>query len=184
MKKRLQLTSKETKGVKTIEQYANALWNKFSVDISTDSSNNPVSKRTFEQYLRIYYEEAKADNPNLTPKKAMKVAAKSYEMSTMYFTNKERLASFTIQDFIQSDRVEDVRRFQHLTRDKGRFTKFDSSLVKYLGTYELNGKTYTVSRYKDVIRVSFNSPEEVYFIGMNETAPTFLMQYLEGVDLE
>lgn len=184
MKERLQLTSKETKGIKSIEQYANALWNKFSVDISTDSSKNPVSKKTFEQYLRIYYEEAKANNPKLTPKKAMKVAAKSYEVSTMYFTNEERLASFTIQDFIQSNDSADVRRFQHLTREKGRFTKFNPSQVKYLGTYELNGKTYTVSRYKDVIRVSFNSPEEVYFVGMNETAPTFLMQYLEGVDLE
>lgn len=184
MKKRLQLTSKETKGIHTIEQYANALWKKFSVDISTDSSKNPVSKKTFEQYLRIYYEEAKADNPKLTPKKAMKVAAKSYEMSAMYFTYEERVASFSIKDFIQSEERKDISRFQHLTREKGKFSRFDPTQAKYLGTYELGEEVYTLYRYKDVIRVSLNSPEEVYFAGINEITASKVAKYVNGINLD
>lgn len=184
MKEKLRLTAKETKRVHTIEQYANELWRKFSVDISTDSEGRPVSKKTFEQYLRTYYKEIKADNPEITPKEAMKKAAKHYELSTMYFTYEERVASFSIRDFIQSEERKDISRFQHLTRERGKFSRFDPSQVKYLGTYELGKEVYTLYRYKDVIRLSLNSPEEVYFAGINEVAASKVAKYVNGINLD
>lgn len=178
MKSKLTLS---TRGIKNIDEYADALWAKYTKDLSTVGSGEFQPKSQFKSYLKIYYSEGLEDG--LSKSSALKYAAKRYQNSSFYFSDKERVASFTVKDLIQSSNKDDIRRFRNLTRNKlGQFTKYDPNKFNYIGRYERNGIHYTVNTYQDVVFLTFNSPfERVFFSRKN--VPAEYEMYLQGVNI-
>ena len=104
MKSKLTLS---TKGIKNIDQYAEALWSKYSSDLRTTGNGDFQSKGQFKAYLNIYYTEGVEDG--LKGPQALKYAAKRYQNSLFYFSDKERVSSFTIKDLIQSTDKDQIK---------------------------------------------------------------------------
>lgn len=153
----------------SVGNVANQLWNKYSDDLSTTGAGNRISKEGFEEYLRAYYNEN--IDRGLSKKDAIKKAIKSYEMSNRYISPEERLKSFTLKDYF-GDNIENRQKFQNLTRQNGRFTKFNPLDVKYLesGYIIQDGKKrhYVIERYQNLAIVTWQSPEEKEIIPFEE----------------
>lgn len=153
-----------TKGIKNINQYADRLWAEHAKDLKTTGTGEFMPKKQFKAYLSAYYDEAK--EAGIKGKRAYKYAAQRYQNSMSYFSAEERVASFTLSDLLQNK--EDIKTFQKLTRDaKGRFVKYDPSKLIYKGSFERDGKKYTIQEYGDVILLTFNSPYDRIIIDSN-----------------
>lgn len=181
MKSELKLS---TRGFKNITDYANALWNKYQKSLSTDGEGERITKQYMIAQMQIRYQEALDEHPGITKSQALKLTAKKYQISSDYFSQEERVANFSIKDFIQTTDPEEIRRFQSLTRDKGgRYAKFDPNKVQYVYSGKIDGQRYTISRYLNVVKLTFNSPESVYFFAKNQIPQEFQM-YFTGVNLD
>ena len=158
-----------TKGyAKNPMKYFNDLYEQFEDSLKTTSEGDSISKQQVLRYLDSYYREGREDE-GMSSVKALKYAVTKFDRSLAYRTQEERLETFTLKDFLQGVSKEEIKRWRSLTRDvKGRFTKFDPKLMKYIGSYQdENNRHYVVQTYMDLIVLTFNSPNERVFFSKN-----------------
>lgn len=100
---------------KSTESWIDAVYrnNKVIIDGELASSGNP--RRVFKQIINEYMDEG------LSPTKAMQTLARS----TIFTTDKERIQN-NMWAGLKGDK-EAYRLFRELTKERGRYTKFDES---------------------------------------------------------
>lgn len=100
---------------KNTESWIDAVYrnNKAVIDSELSRSGNP--KRVFKQIINEYMQEG------LSPTKAMQTLARS----TIFTTDKERIQN-NMWASLKSDK-EAYKLFRELTKENGRYTKFDKS---------------------------------------------------------
>lgn len=164
----------------TVQEYIDKVWDKYSKYLSKDSDGDPVTRKNFEGVFKSMYASSLSDGNRHTT--ALKQALKDYQNSAMYFTQEQRVASFTLRDFLQGASKEEIRRFQGLTRDeRGRFTKYDPSKLMYQYSDKIDGTHVTVHTYRDVIILTFNSPNERVFFS-KDNIPDEYEKFVAGID--
>ena len=182
-KPRLELSSRAhgNKGrILTVQEYINKAWDKYSQYISKDSDGDPVTKKNFEGVFKSMYASNVSEGKGHSA--ALKQALKDYQNSSMYFSQEERVANFTLRDFLRGSSPEEIKRFQGLTRDeKGRFTKYNPNSLVYRYSEKIDGTHVTVHTYGSVIILTFNSPEERVFFS-KDSIPTEYQKYIVGID--
>ena len=149
-------------------EYFGDLYEKFKESLKKTSEGYDMTKKQFILDINTYYREAIEDK-GMSSIKALKYAVKRYDRSLAYRTQEERFETFTLKDFLQGASKEDIKRWRNLTRDvKGRFTKFDPTAVKYIGSQkDIENKNYVVQTYMDIIILTFSSPNERVFFSKN-----------------
>lgn len=163
----------------TVQEYIDKAWDKYSQYISRDSDGDPVTKKNFEGVFKSMYASNVSEGKGHSA--ALKQALKDYQNSSMYFSQEERLASFTLRSLLQDASNEEIRRFQGLTRDeRGRFTRYDPNKLRYHYTEEIDGTKVVVHTYMNVIILTFNSPEERVFFS-KDSIPEEYSKYVIGI---
>lgn len=182
-KPELKLSSRihgNTGRILTVQEYIDKVWDKYSKYIGKDSDGDPVTKKNFEGVFKSMYASNVSEGKGHTT--ALKQALKEYQNSAMYFSQAERVASFTLRDFLQGASKEEIRMFQGLTRDaKGRFTKYNPNNLRYRYSDKIDGTHVTVHTYGNVIILTFNSPEERVFFS-KYSIPSEYQKYIVGID--
>lgn len=182
-KPELKLSSRlhgNTGRILTVQEYIDKVWDKYSTYIGKDGDGDPVTKKNFEGVFKSMYASNLSEGKGHTT--ALKQALKEYQNSAMYFSQAERVASFTLRDFLQGASKEEIRRFQSLTRDeKGRFTKYNPNNLIYRYSDKIDGTHVTVHTYGNVIILTFNSPDERVFFSKN-SIPNEYQKYIVGID--
>lgn len=164
----------------TVQEYVDKVWDKYSKYISKDSDGDPVTKKNFEGVFKSMYASSLSEGKKHTT--ALKQALKDYQNSAMYFTQEQRVANFTLKDFLQGASKEDIKRFQGLTRDeRGRFTKYDPSKLVYQYSEKIDGTHVTVHTYRNVIILTFNSPDERVFFS-KDNIPDEYQKFVAGIE--
>ena len=138
------LTAKHSKSFyKSIDAWIDAVWrnNEGRIRAAFDGVSKP--KSAFKSSIKEYMSQG------LSPQKAMF----SLVRSTIFTTTRERLSD-NARTGLRGDKAA-YKVFRDLTREKGRFTKFDQSLMKY-------DKKEKVYIYNNKVIISFkNSPKRV-----------------------
>lgn len=164
----------------TVQEYIDKVWDKYSRYLSKDSDGDPVTRKNFEGVFKSMYASSLSDGNRHTT--ALKKALKDYQNSNMYFTPEQRLKSFTLRTLFQNASKEEIRRFQGLTRDeKGRFTKYDPSKLRYHYTEEIDGTKVVAHTYMNVIILTFDSPKEKVFFS-KDNIPDEYEKFVAGID--
>lgn len=182
-KPELKLSSRvhgNTGRILTVQEYIDKVWDKYSEYMGKDGDGDPVTKKNFEGVFKSMYAFNVSEGKGHSS--ALKQALKDYQNSAMYFSQAERVASFTLRDFLQGASKEEIRRFQSLTRDeKGRFTKYNPNNLIYRYSDEIDGIHVTVHTYGNVIILTFNSPGERVFFS-KDSIPNEYQKYIVGID--
>lgn len=164
----------------TVQEYIDKVWDKYSTYISKDSGGDPVTKKNFEGVFKSMYASNVSEGKRHSA--ALKKALKDYQNSAMYFSQEQRVANFTLRDFLQGVSKEEIRRFQNLTRDeKGKFTKYNPNDLVYKYSDKIDGTHVTVHKYMNVIILTFNSPNERVFFS-KDNIPSEYQKYVVGID--
>ena len=164
----------------TVQEYIDKVWDKYSTYISKDSDGDPVTKKNFEGVFKSMYASNVSEGKGHSA--ALKEALKNYQNSGMYFSQEQRVANFTLRDFLQGASKEEIRRFQGLTRDeKGRFTKYNPNNLVYRYSDKIDGTHVTVHTYMNVIILTFNSPNERVFFS-KDNIPDEYEKFVAGIE--
>ena len=182
-KPELKLSSRENGNrgkILTVQEYIDKVWDKYSKYIGKDSDGDPVTKKNFEGVFKSMYASNVSEGKGHSA--ALKEALKNYQNSGMYFSQEQRVANFTLRDFLQGASKEEIKRFQNLTRDeKGRFTKYNPNNLVYRYSDKIDGTHVTVHTYRNVIILTFNSPDERVFFS-KDNIPSEYQKYVVGID--
>lgn len=87
---------------------------------------------------------------------AIKRAANSKMMNPGWEDSQVRSNNFA--NLLKKDKML-YREFRNQTREKGKFTKFDYSKVKFGGYYTVNGSNALMYKYDDVYIIEYKSPQ-------------------------
>lgn len=156
----------------TIRVYAAKLWSKYKKPLSTsgreiEGKPEIITPGNFLKSLRAYAnEELSESDTNIIS--ALSSATSRYQRSAEYRTKEERYQNLSLGDYLQDASRADIRRWMSLTRENGKFKKFDPTKIKHIANRKDGNGRYTVDRYgNNIIILTFNSPNERVFFSRN-----------------
>lgn len=127
---------------KNTDSWIDAVYRNNKEVIDNELSKFGSPKRVFKQIVREHMDEG------LSPTAAMKTIARS----TLFTSEKERIRN-NMMTALKEDRAA-YKAFRELTKEKGKYTKFDPSKLVW-------NKDDHVYQYDDVVISFENSPYEV-----------------------
>lgn len=98
----------------------------------------------------------KYSGKNDSIRSAIKRAANSKMMNPGWKDSQVRSNNFG--NLLKKDKML-YREFRNKTRERGRFTKFDYSKVKFQGYYTVNSSNALVYKYDDIYIIEYKSPQ-------------------------